>query len=224
MFLQNDASWAAAHVKGLAELWGWERVEGVEVGNEVEIFHASGVRPHSWSFTDYEAEFEAHAAAMEAAGMPRGLIQGAVFCCNNSDYNAGLPSYTQKYAGRGLLTSISYHHYSIGGCGGKAAALWELMSNSPFVLTAAYLQPFVTAALKAGIKFRVGEGNTVSCGGAPGVSDVFASALFSLDVMMETAAIGIDQWNCESSAFAPPRPPFCPHPPPPTTDPLTHTH
>jgi hypothetical protein len=129
--------------------------------------------------------------------MPRGLIQGAVFCCNNSDYNSGLPGYTKKYAGRGLLTSISYHHYSIGGCDGKSAALWKLMSNDPFVLTAAYMQPFVTAAQEAGIFFRIGEGNTVSCGGAPGVSDVFAAALFSLDVMMETSAIGINQWNCE---------------------------
>ena len=223
MFLQNDATWAAAHAKGVAELWGWGRVEGVEVGNEVEIFHDSGVRPHSWSFSDYEAEFEAHAAALEAAGMPRGLIQGAVFCCNNSEYNAGLPGYTRKYAGRGLLTSISYHHYSIGGCGGKTVALWQLMSNNPFVLTAPYLQPFVTAALEAGIKFRVGEGNTVSCGGAPGVSDVFASALFSLDVMMETAAIGVDQWNCVSTGPPPPcAPPYSPNmliaPPP-----LAHT-
>jgi len=194
MFVQNDASWACAHAKGVAEFWGWARVEGVEVGNEVEIFHDSGVRPHSWTFADYETEFAAHAAALEQCGMPKGLIQGAVFCCNNSEYNAGLPGYTRTYAR--LLSSISYHHYSIGGCGGKTAALWRLLSNDPFVLAAPYLQPFVTAALDNGLKFRVGEGNTVSCGGAPGVSDVFASALFSLDVMMETAAIGVAQWNC----------------------------
>ncbi len=196
LFVKNDPSWAVAHAKGVAQYLGWERVEGVEVGNEVEIFHDSGVRPHSWSFSDYEAEFEAHAAALEAAGMPRGLIQGAVFCCNNSDYNAALPGYTKKYAANGVLTSISYHHYSIGGCSGKSADLWKLLSNDPFVLAASYLQPFVTAALNAGILFRVGEGNSVSCGGAAGVSDAFASALFALDVMMETAAIGISQWNC----------------------------
>ena len=63
-----------------------------------------------------------------------------VFCCNNTDYNQNLPNYTETYARLGLLTSISYHHYAIGGCGGKTATIDELMSNDPFVLAAAYLQ------------------------------------------------------------------------------------
>jgi len=94
-----------------------------------------------------------------------------------------------------------------------------LLSNEPFVLAASYLQPFVTAALESGIAFRVGEGNSVSCGGVAGVSDVFASALFALDVMMNTAAIGINQWNWHGGpgahytpiSFA--RPPAPPGPP-----------
>jgi len=80
MFIQNNPEWAGAHAKGVSEYWGWARVEGVEVGNEVEIFHDSGVRPHNWTFSDYEKEFEAHVAVLESSGMPRGLIQGAVFC------------------------------------------------------------------------------------------------------------------------------------------------
>ena len=77
----------------------------------------------------------------------------------------------------------------------------------------------MTAALDNGLAFRVGEGNSVSCGGAPGVSDVFASALFAADVMMETAAIGVQQWNWHGGpgahytpvSFA--RPPAPPGPP-----------
>jgi len=33
LFVQNDPSWAAAHARGIAQYWGWDRVEGVEVGN-----------------------------------------------------------------------------------------------------------------------------------------------------------------------------------------------
>ena len=73
----GSAAWASAHARGVGKYWGWGRVEGVEVGNEPEIFHDAGVRPHNWSFFDYAREFEAHASALAQSGMPVGLIQGA---------------------------------------------------------------------------------------------------------------------------------------------------
>jgi hypothetical protein len=42
---------------------------------------------------------------------------------------------------------------------------------------------------------RIDEMNTVSCGGAPGVSDVFASALWSVDALFEMARVGVDGVN-----------------------------
>ncbi|MDQ6840972.1 MAG: glycosyl hydrolase family 79 C-terminal domain-containing protein, partial [Actinomycetota bacterium] len=46
-----------------------------------------------------------------------------------------------------------------------------------------------------GLSIRIDEMNTVSCGGAPGVSDAFASALWATDALFEMARVGIDGVN-----------------------------
>ena len=195
MFVQNSVTRVTDHVSAVSSILGWERVEGVEIGNEVEIYHDSGYRPQSWSEADYEAEWRLHVAAAEAAGMPRGRIQGAVFCCNNTAYNAAFASYAQRYGAEGLLASLSYHHYALGGCEGKVTTLEELLADGASAGSASYLAPFAAASRAAGLPFRVGEGNSASCGGRDGVSNVFGTALWALDTLLEVAAVGVQQWN-----------------------------
>jgi hypothetical protein len=45
------------------------------------------------------------------------------------------------------------------------------------------------------VKFIVGEANSVNCGGTQGVSDVFGSALWALDTLLEVAKLNASQWN-----------------------------
>jgi hypothetical protein len=52
--------------------------------------------------------------------------------------------------------------------------------------------PHIKVARDAGVGFRMGEVNTVSCGGAPGVSDTYASALWAAAFAMQMAAVGAD--------------------------------
>ena len=59
-----------------------------------------------------------------------------------------------------MISSISYHYYSIGGCHGGNVELWELMLDKASVFPAQYMQPFVTACLESKVKFRVGVGGT----------------------------------------------------------------
>lgn len=40
-----------------------------------------------------------------------------------------------------------------------------------------------------------GEGNSVACGGAEGVSDVFGAALWALDAVFYAASLGVSRWN-----------------------------
>jgi len=202
MWLEDNSSWAENHVRAVAAELGWSRVAGVEVGNEVECYHDSGERPPNWSYSSYVREFEAHVAAMEAAGMPRGRVQGAVFCCNNSEYNAALANYTQAYARAGVLASVSYHRYALGGCGGKATTMAELLADGAVDSVAAYVAPFAAAARGAGIPFRIGEGNSVSCGGRVNVSDVFGVALWALDAMLASAAVGVSTFNFHGGPHA----------------------
>ena len=195
MYFADNTTFAAAHVAAVRDILTWERVDGIEVGNEVEIYHDDGVRPHSWGVGDYVREFSAHVAAFAQVGLPPRMIQGAVFCCNNSDYNRALPNYTATFAAAGVLASISYHRYAVGGCGGKTVLLGDLMLDGAAEGMAAYVTPFVAACRLAGIPFRIGEGNSVSCGGRRGISDAFASALWGLDAMLATASVGVATFN-----------------------------
>jgi hypothetical protein len=45
------------------------------------------------------------------------------------------------------------------------------------------------------VALRIDEMNSVSCGGAPGVSDTFVSALWALDAVFEMARVGVDGVN-----------------------------
>jgi hypothetical protein len=53
----------------------------------------------------------------------------------------------------------------------------------------------VAAAHGRGLPVRVDEMNTDSCGTAPGVSDAFVSALWSLDALFEMVRVGADGVN-----------------------------
>ena len=216
-FRQGNASWGAAHVAAIGRLWGWQAVEGIEVGNEVDAYHDSGIRPHAWGERDYEDELAPHVAALQAAGMPRGLIQGATYCCDNPDYTSHFKNYTARFAP--LLASVSWHHYSLHGCAGGSGppgSVYSLLADAASAGAAAFLAPLAATAAAAGLPFRVGEGNSVNCGGRLNVSDVFAAALYALDVQLASAAVGVAQWNWHGgpgSAYAPvsfARPPAAP--------------
>src|SRR5262249_47263821 len=71
----------------------------------------------------------------------------------------------------------------------------DLLGDHATVAVGALYAPHAQAAHAAGLPFRMGEMNSVSCGGAPGVSDVFAAALWGADVCMQLASVGVDGVN-----------------------------
>ena len=74
--------------------------------------------------------------------------------------------------------------------------LAQLLADGASAGSAAYLAPFAAASRAAGgLPFRVGEGNSASCGGRDGVSNVFGTALWALDTLLEVAAVGVSQWS-----------------------------
>ena len=50
---------------------------------------------------------------------------------------------------------------------------------------------------------RIDEMNSVSCGGAPGVSNAFASSLWALDAVFQMARVGVDGVNIHTYPKAP---------------------
>jgi len=82
------------------------------------------------------------------------------------------------------------HHYYIGGPPSNPAMTIErILSPNPRVAKDATVVRDSSARLH-GTPYRMTEGNTCYRGGKPGVSDVFAAALWSADYALELASLG----------------------------------
>lgn len=154
----------------------------------------NGIRPSWYNYTGYAADFELYQSAFKAAGVPFPKVQGAVFCCSQPSFDAALPSYVQQFA-KNVLVSLSYHQYPLNVCNGNTASLAQLMNDSSSAGVASRVAGWAAATASAGIPFRIGEGNSVACGGAYGVSDTFGAALWAMDVMFNVATVGVSRWN-----------------------------
>jgi hypothetical protein len=206
-FRSANASLAEAHVRGLAAalpgVWNSTLVEALEVGNECDLYPTNGYRSSSWTSADYNAEFGAVVAGLERAGVPARRIQGLTFCC--SHFDADISPYLAEFA-KTALSSVSYHTYSLSVCEGQKQTVPELLANVHLAHQLAHLAPLAHQTRAQGLPFNVGEGNTISCGGQSGVSDVFAAALWALDLLPSLSAIGVSRFNfhgCTQGPYTP---------------------
>jgi hypothetical protein len=78
----------------------------------------------------------------------------------------------------------------------------RLLSDRASAGLARLIEPAVGLAHRAGLQFRLTELGSASCGGVPGVSDSFASALWAPDAMFELLRAGADGINVHIRAEA----------------------
>jgi len=181
-----------AHLAAAVKRVGFGLIEGVEIGNEVDLFFENGIRSPSYVYNDHKPEFrlanDAVAPVLAPGGRPR--IQGATWCSTHWS----LANYSDYVASFGAsFGSISIHRYAESVCHNDKATIPGLMADKAAEGLAQAAQPYVTLAGE--IPVYIGEGNSVSCGGAPGVSDVWASALWAIDVLFNVASVGFRRWS-----------------------------
>ena len=189
---------AVAHATAAARVIGWPPLASFEIGNEPELLGGK-TRPAGYSYAAYKREFAAYAAALKPvlAGGPGAPAQlrGAVWCCGSFDAHWGdyVAAFGPPAGGTALLNSLSYHRYGVNACGGRKVSIADLLEDSAAEGVASVTHPFAQGA--RGLPLHIGEGNSASCGGTTGVSDVFASALWALDALLAVAAVGVSRWN-----------------------------
>jgi hypothetical protein len=181
----NTPARAAEEAVFVSETLG-DRLQYFQVGNEVDLFDRHLRDPKTWSAKTYLQEWLALARAIAAR------VQAVKF---------GMPDVASKVS---WLTEIAdewpspqapprvttlTHHYYFGG----PATNPEV--NVPNLLKPATMQKVqntaniaAAAASKMGARVRMTEGNTCYRGGKPGVSDVFAAALWSADYSLLLAS------------------------------------
>ena len=180
---------AAAREARAAKATLGQSLAGIELGNEPDAYGRHGLRTGTWTFSEYMRQVAAyrHAIAKAAPGIPLG---GPDVSGSRAFARWGPREATHLHPA--LLTG---HHYPLGCHDVQAPTIARLLSLPIRRKEDQSLERYLSVARRSGIPFRMDETNTVSCGGRPGVSDTFASALWAVDYIaraMNAGAAGIN--------------------------------
>jgi len=169
---------AAAEVAYAAQKLG-SNLFGIEIGNEVDLY-AGKYFPSTWSFSDYLTLWQSFASAIlaQTPGVP---LTGPVIAYNTSWFSSFASA-------EGKNVSLLSAHYYRGNGQSPSSTIQELISY-PDTNLETYLAALAPPAAAAGVPFRLAETNSFYNGGAPNISDAYASALWAIDHLF-TIALG----------------------------------
>ena len=176
---QSTPGVAAAEVAYAAKAFG-SNLFGIEIGNEVDLYPGHYF-PSRWGFSDYLTMWKSFASAI-LAETPGVALTGPVA--------GGNTAWFQQFAqaeGKNVVL-LSMHYYRANGQS-PSSNIQELISYPDTKLEKA-LAPLEVASVTAGVPYRMAETNSFYHGGAPNVSDTYASALWVIDHLFTIAQAG----------------------------------
>jgi hypothetical protein len=168
-------------------------LEAIELGNEPNAYASHGLRGQPWTFVQYEEQVTAERGTIEA--LAPGIPLAGPDTSGSSAYEKwGLgEAIDQRPA---LLTG---HHYPLGCNERPAPSIAHLLSPGVREAEQMSLSRYVFVAQQAEVPFRMDETNSVSCGGVPGISDTFASALWAVSFLTKAMSMGVAGINFEGN-------------------------
>jgi hypothetical protein len=187
---------AMAQEAAAAEAAFGDRLVALEIGNEPDLYRANGLRPPAYTFNDFLKEWENDARLISGVA-PDAALAGPETAGRLSEYT--LP-FTEK---AGSEISLLTHHYYRADGRLPTSSIQLMLSPDPRLPE--LLNALSQAARSAGVLlgFRLDEANSFWNGGAPHVSDSFASALWVIDFLFECAAGGASGVNLHGGGDSP---------------------
>jgi hypothetical protein len=176
---------------------GRQNIDALELGNEPELYGSfnwyrtkAGVgvlgRPAGWNFSEYSEQFAAIARALPKIRLAGPSIGGVIW----SEPLRGFLAANRRVA----LATL--HRYPTQRCKATThVTAAQLLAESSTDGLAESVAPYVKTARDFGDPLRIDELNAVSCGGEPGLSNSFASSLWSLDALFAMARVGVSGVN-----------------------------
>jgi hypothetical protein len=188
---------AAAEAHALIAGVGGSHIEGLELGNEPELYgsfkwgrsSATG-RPRGYDFAAFNQDFTRIGTALPmdplagpAAGSPKWF-----------------PDLGRFLSAHPRVAVATLHRYPLQVCGVSRGqpnypTLSNLLSDRASRALANSVESSVKVSHARGVPLRIDEMNTISCGTDDAVGKSFASALWSLDALFEMARVGLDGVN-----------------------------
>jgi hypothetical protein len=199
------AAWAHAAETSLPH----GSIAGFEIGNEPDLYERRYwvdltarspfvTRPMPLDLTPatYVADFAGYARVLGESSPDIPLVGPAV-----AHPRVGLPFIAALIqAERPELGMVTGHLYPYSKCAKNPKSssyptVAGVLSRHATSAFATDLSSAVAVAHQAGLKFRLTEFNSVTCGGKPGVSDTFATALWAPDALFTAMRAGVDGAN-----------------------------
>ncbi len=181
----NTPARAAEEAIFVAETLG-DRLQYFQIGNEADLFDRHLRDPKTWSAKTYLQEWLSLSRAI-AARVPAAKF-GMPDVASKVSWLTEIADLWPSIQNPPRVTTLTHHYYF----GGPAT---NPEVNIPNLLKPATMQKVQNtaniasaAASKMGARVRMTEGNTCYRGGKPGVSDVFAAALWSADYSLVLAS------------------------------------
>jgi hypothetical protein len=181
----NTPARAADEAEFVAKTLG-SRLQYFQIGNEVNLFGRHLRDPQTWSAQTYLVEWLTLARAIAAR------VPGARFGMPDvTDDISWLPEIAGDWSSVSQpphVTTLTHHYYFGGPATNPDVNIPNLLKPATMVKVQGMADTATAAAAKMGIRHRMTEGNTCYRGGKPGVSDVFAAALWAADYSLLLAA------------------------------------
>lgn len=214
----DEPALAATEARAFARTIGSRRIEGLEIGNEPNVYDKLTVadpvlgiplraRSRAFGYPAYRHEF-----ARIAAAAPKLALAGPALAIGPS---AGAGSWVGTVA-RFLssdqrLRILTVHRYPLRNCyvppsSPQYPTIAHLLAPYSTVQLARSLQPWIAIARGQHRQLRVDELNSVACRGKSGVSNTFAASLWSVDALFSLLAEGVAGVNVHTlpnAAYAP---------------------
>jgi hypothetical protein len=168
------------------------RLKYFQIGNEPDLYRRANnrVRPPGWDFPDYFSEWTAIADAVSAR-VPNARF-GGPDVASSSDWVARFADIAAPRMGERLIT-LSGHYYASGPPDDPAVNIENLLAGDARVADS--MAQIMPAARRAGLPYRMTEGNSCYRGGKAGMSNAFAAALWGGDYALRMAALGCSGVN-----------------------------
>jgi hypothetical protein len=178
---------AAAEVAYAAQQFG-SSLLGIEIGNECDLYGDSGnYFAGNWSLAQFETLWGQFRAAILAT-MPSVPITGPASAGSESTWTVPFG----KTVTKSEITLLTQHYYRANGQLPTSTDAYLITPDPTLVSNLTVLQ---AGAQAIGIPYRMAECNSFYNGGAPGVSDSYASSLWVIDYLFNCAQGGASGVN-----------------------------
>jgi hypothetical protein len=158
-------------------------LSGIEIGNECDLYgDPNNYFAGNWTLQDFEQRWEQFRTAILASS-PGVLITGPASAAHLMTWTIPFAQYATKEQ----LALLTQHYYR---GDGQSSTSTDALLLSPDSTLLTQLGQLDAAAKAIGIPYRISETNSFYNGGASGVSDSYASALWVIDHLYNIALGG----------------------------------